>query len=238
MIEKETVVETETTARETQTEPIALSTDTRTQELVKEPSAEPEGTLLDDPKGVEKDEKEKPEEEKKEEDNPDEKPVVYEDFKLPEGFSLEKEDADGFKTLAAEMKLTQEQAQKLVDFESSKMQKFVDKSQDGYIQTVEKWKTETLAKLDAKPNTTRAEQLGLAHKAVERFATPELKKLLEMPKKDGSGGFGWGNLAPFLETMINVEKAFGNDKLVDGPHGGADAPKTAGEVIFPTMAKN
>ena len=101
----------------------------------------------------------------------EESPVVpesYTDFTLPEGQTLDAEQATAFKTLAKDLGLTQESAQKLVDFnvasEASKA--------DAMNETIKSLKAETAAL----PNKDAL--LVDARRAIERLAVNDETKEL------------------------------------------------------------
>lgn len=98
-------------------------------------------------------------------------PDTYADFALPEGMSLD----EGLLTEAAplfkELGLTQEQAQKLVDFQAKQVQAGSQKQVDAFNQQLNEWNTATLKEFSE-------EQIATARGAVDAYGTPELKQLL------------------------------------------------------------
>lgn len=98
--------QTQTTGTDTATEETQTGTDQDAQTKETETETEDKG-------GDENGEEKKKGEEEEESGAPDE----YTDFTLPEGFTPDETTASEFKSIAKELDLTQEQAQKLVDYQ-------------------------------------------------------------------------------------------------------------------------
>lgn len=86
----------------------------------------------------------KPDEKKKEASVLNEKgtPEKYDDFKLPDGFALAEESLAEATTLFKELGLSQERAQKLVDFHVKSTQEAFDAPFNLWKETQETWKNE------------------------------------------------------------------------------------------------
>jgi hypothetical protein len=74
-----------------------------------------------------------------------EAPEAYADFTLPEGTTLDEQSATEFKGLAKELDLTQEQAQKLLDFGGAKIRAMTDAPYNLWVETQKNWQAEVQA---------------------------------------------------------------------------------------------
>ena len=79
------------------------------------------------------------------------------------------------------------------------------------------------------------ENLGLAKKAMEKYASPELAKLIDSPSASNPDGLGLGNHPEVIRLFYRVGKAVSESELISG--------ETKAEVgnryerIYPTMFK-
>jgi len=129
-------------------------------------------------------------------DKPTGAPESYTDFAMPEGFSYDKESADDFLTVAKEMNLTQDQAQKLVDLYGSRM----STQQDTHKQQVEAWGVES------KKQFKQAE-IDLANKTLGQFADKEMIELL--------ASTGLGNHPKMVGLFKTIGSKFSEGTFVD-----------------------
>jgi hypothetical protein len=72
-------------------------------------------------------------------------PEEYAEFKLPEGAAIDEEGMTGFKGLAKELDLTQEQAQKLLEFGGEKIKAMAEAPSKLWAETQAKWQAEVKA---------------------------------------------------------------------------------------------
>lgn len=149
--------------------------------------------------------------------------IEYTDFKVPDGYTLTGEHADKFKTLAKEMSLTQEQAQKLVDLDAQKSL--------AHVETLKQASTSWLAaaKTDKEiGGDTFDVNLGIANKALEAFGSPEFRKMLDVT--------GFSNHPEVIRTFYKVGKAISEDGFVPG--GKANAGGSDARGMFPNSNMN
>lgn len=149
-------------------------------------------------------------------------PETYADFKLPEGVEISPAAADEFKTVAKEIGLSQEAAQKLVDLQAKFVKSAADASLAQYQQTVESWKSETIKTLG--PGYQK--ELGFAAKMIDRFGSPELRQLFN--------DTGFGNHPLVAAMLIKAGKAISEDSFVDGGKQAVPA-KSAAELLYPNQ---
>lgn len=146
-----------------------------------------------------------------------EKPIEYTDFTLPEGWEPMQASLGEFKTLAAEAKLPQAQAQKFVDL-------LVKRDQELARQTeaqAGKW----AAELQALPNS--AELLADAKRAY-RICEPEMQAMLQQP--------AIGNNPAIVKSMAKIGRMLKEHGFVDSASR-LTGERRAEDVIFGEMFK-
>lgn len=132
-------------------------------------------------------------------------------FAAPEGLELNQGDLDEFKTIAKELKLPKEQAQKVVDLAIKREQARAE----AFTKQVSDWGEQ----VSKDPELGKPENLALAVKAIETFGTPELRSLLDST--------GMGNHPEVVRLALKIGKAISEDTIVRGrntPSGGAKDP--------------
>ena len=155
-------------------------------------------------------------------------PEVYKDFTLPDGVTQDAKLMDGFKSLAKEYNLSQEAAQKFVTLQSesvkSGMETLIKEAEIQKAAMLEKFRQDTIKELG--PDYQK--ELGFAAKALTRFGTPELRKLMDET--------GFGNHPLMVKAFI----AIGKTMMEDTPPGPNGTPPANGEQeqmrrMFPSM---
>jgi hypothetical protein len=152
------------------------------------------------------------------EETPEGAPEEYEDFEVPEGImGLDSETIDGFKGVAKELNLTQEQAQKLVDFGV--------KREQAQHEMAEKWAE------DFKQRPNYQEELRNAAKGRDFLAQdiPELKQILADPRI--------GNNHVFIRALEKVGRTISEDDMLEGSSR-AKNPQSVEDVMFGDMFNN
>ena len=135
-------------------------------------------------------------------------------FTAPEGHELDSATADAFAGVAKELGLTQDAAQKVVD----KMAPHLAQRQAEQIKAVhEQWREQSTADKEFGGDKL-AENLGLAKKAMDTFASPELKALMNQT--------GLGNHPEVIRMFVKAGKAISEDSFVAGK----DAPPASGDA--------
>jgi len=160
-------------------------------------SAAPQSVAQDDP-APQPDTADKPAD-----DKPQGAPEAY-SFDAPEGVTFDDAVVEAFSEVARDLNLPQDQAQKVLD----KMAPVMAARQADQIQAVRsQWESDARAdkefggdKLD--------ENLAVAKKAMDAFATPELKALLNET--------GMGNHPEIIRTFYRAGKAISEDKFING----------------------
>jgi len=155
---------------------------------------------------------------------PDDKPIEYTDFKLPEGFEAEPDTLGNFKTLAKEYKLTQEQAQKLVDLQASLATRQSKITEQQWADVQKGWRDSATGDKEYGGKEFNA-NIGVAKKALDKYGTPELKQAIELT--------GMGNHPEFIRLLYRVGKTLTEDKVMGGQETGAKPD--AAKLLYPTM---
>jgi hypothetical protein len=154
----------------------------------------------------------KPEGEQKPKDEakkPDGAPERY-DFKPPEGVSLDAAVVEAFSGVAKELGLTQDNAQLILDKVTPAMQA---RQTERMQAAAAEW--EQAAKADSEFGGDKlGENLAVAKKALDQFATPELRALLNES--------GLGNHPEIIRAFYRAGKAISEDRFVGGQPGAAD----------------
>lgn len=198
-------------------EPTLMSADTSTDDAASQPAeeatastaaqtaAETEGTTEgEQPKDVPAEGEEKTEDDKAK-DEPQGAPEAYEDFAAPEGVELDTEVLEDFKTVAKELNLPQESAQKVADLGVQMAQKWAEKQNEESAAVVNGWREAAQTDKDIGGDKL-PETLSLAKKAVDTLGTPELREMLET--------YRLGDHPEFIRFAAAVGKTISEDGFV------------------------
>lgn len=157
-----------------------------------------------------------------ESDKPAEVPADYQPFTLPEGVQVDEEMLGEFKAVAKDLKLSQEQAQRLADLQA----KSVAKQQESLRSVQAQWAEQSKSDKEFGGDNLK-ENLGVAEQALNKFAPPELRQLL----KDT----GLANHPDMIRTFVRVGKAISEDsKVVAGTRAAAVSLDPA-KRLYPGM---
>jgi hypothetical protein len=144
--------------------------------------------------------------------------IVYE-FKAPDGVELGEGDLNEFKTIAKDLKLPLEHAQKLVDLAAKREQARAEV----FATTVAGWAEQTTNDKElGKP-----ENLAMAQKAVETFGSPELKLILNSS--------GLGSHPEVVRAFLKIGKAISEDAIL-GKGAGGSSTRSHADVLYGTPA--
>jgi hypothetical protein len=147
-------------------------------------------------------------------------PIEY-TFELPEGVSMADETLEGLKSLAGDLKLDQEGADKVKDLGVEMLKKW----ETAQSEALEAMRTEwaDAAKSDKEIGGAKFdENLAGAKAAMDKFATPELTAFLNES--------GLGNHPEMIRLFWKLNTQISDDALVSGNP--APQPKTRAEVLF------
>lgn len=170
----------------------------------------------------------------------DKKPEVPEayDFTPPEGFEVSEEvqsKLDAFADEAKALGLTQEQYQKIVEYDIQRGLQAQEAMAGQYTQRIEGW-AETVKADPELGGEKLQENLSVAKQAIEAFGSPELRKLVSAPSPENPEGLGLGNHPEFIRFMYRVGKSIGEDRVIEGDGRKVD-DRNALQRMYPTMFK-
>lgn len=171
--------------------------------------------------------------EEKEADKPVPKaPEAYE-LKAPEGFDkLDQALVDEFTPLARELDLTNDQANKLVETMMPKVaQQLAASQQAAWSAQLETWVTDVKADKEVGGEALQG-SLQAAQRAMTKFASPELKALLEYPSADNPKGMGLGNHPELVRVFARIGKAMADDSFINSSTNASGQSKSAAEILY------
>ena len=210
----------EADATTTTTEPVlGIDTTTTTTTTTTEPTTEVKAEPV---LGTET--KAEPTTETKTEAKPTE-PVVPEkyDFKAPEGVTLDEAVIGAFSEVAKGLKLTQEQAQALVDFQVSRDTQTAKAQGEAYAKMTTDWAAQT-QRLPELGGANFEASRALAQKAVDTLGGPELNQALRE--------FGWGNHPAIFRAFAAAGKLMAEANIHQGA-GPSSTPVDVAKSLFP-----
>jgi hypothetical protein len=145
-------------------------------------------------------------------------PDTYADFVMPEGIELDSALLTEATPLFKELGLTQEQAQKLVDFQAKQVKAGSESQVGAFNQLMNDWREQS--KNDKEFGGDKFEEsISVARTAIDKFGTPGLKQLLEE--------HGVGNHPEVIRFMVKVGKLTAEDV----PGGASAAPAKAQDHV-------
>jgi len=153
-------------------------------------------------------------------------------FTPPDGVEIDEEQIEAFGEYAHGLGLSQDQFQKLIDFEMERSQKAQSQMADAYTERVSSWAEATKADKELGGEALN-EHLGLAKRAMDAFASPELAKLIDTPSAENPDGLGLGNHPEVIRLFYRVGKAISESDLVTGDSK-VEGPASL-QKMYPTM---
>lgn len=159
-------------------------------------------------------------------------PESYETFTLLEGIEINEADLTEFSDIAKDLNLTQDQAQKLVDYQSKRAEaadsEIETQLQEAFQKQQEDWVAELKADKDFGGDNLD-KNIGLGVKVVNKFGSPELKTVLDSS--------GMGNNPELIKMFSKIGKAFSEDSLDHDADTGSGAGKSIEEKLYPNQGK-
>lgn len=159
-----------------------------------------------------------PKGETKDEEKPAGAPEKYEAFTVPDGFTIEDAAVNEFGALAKELNLTQEAAQKLVDYQVKFQQAQTAKLDEAVKKQAEDWAADTL-------KTYKKDELADARRGF-KAAPKDVQQML--------AAAGFDNHKSFVDFFMKVGRAIKEDKFETGKGKGGQA-KSPANVIYPEL---
>jgi hypothetical protein len=152
-------------------------------------------------------------------------PVDYTDFIVPEAAIVDQEIMDKFVQSAKSLGLTQEQAQGLMTMGFESQQRVLAQHQAAIEQTKSDWREQALNDQEFGGDKLQ-ENLAIASKFRDAFATPELMKVLDET--------GLGNHPELIRAFYRAGKAISEDSFVGGA-ASASHPQSIAQRMYPNM---
>lgn len=152
-------------------------------------------------------------------------PEKYE-FKAPEGVAMDAEVLGEFEGIAKELKLPQEDAQKLHDVGVKLANKWAGQQAQALNDASAAWVSEITADKDIGGDKL-PENLAVAKKALETFGSPALGKLLNDSRL--------GNHPEVIRFMVKAGKTLAEDRVVTGGTGPTATQSTA-KALYPNQS--
>lgn len=138
------------------------------------------------------------------------------EFTIPDGMKIDEKRMASFKSVAKELGLTKEQAQKLVDMDAQNIQN----ADNAFREMQKKWKEETMKEL----GENAEQKLGEAAAAFKRFGDEEFVKLL----KDS----GLENHPAMVRVFRNIGSKLAVDTTVSATSNGVKSTMTFEEALY------
>lgn len=168
------------------------------------------GSLLEDSVTDEKPNTEEGESEEKAEEAPEGAPETYEDFKAPEGYTLDSNIAEEFKGVAKDLNLSQDKAQEVVD----RMGKVIAQRQIEQVKAIsEKWKAESQSDPEI-GGSKHQEAMSNVGRVIRTFAMdaegkcdPDIAEFMALPS---------GNHKGLLKLLARTGRAISEAKFPQG----------------------
>lgn len=133
-------------------------------------------------------------------------PETYEAFTMPDGVTIDAEMLASASPVFKDLGLTQDQAQKLVDYQASQTSAAATKQTDDFNQMIDGWTTQSQNDKEFGGDKFE-ENVAVARQAIDKFGTPELKTLLS--------DHGVGSHPEVIRFMVKVGKLTA-EKPIDG----------------------
>jgi len=157
-------------------------------------------------------------------DGDDAEPIEYGDFAMPEGFELDEAAMESALPIFKELRLDQEQAQKLVDMHVANEQRKAESFGAQYKELTDKWVSGIHEMWGPADSPKFKENMTVAAKAVE-FGGPEFR--------DALNETGAGNHPAMAEFLHRVGKALSEDVMGGKPSQGQKTPLE--QRLYPSM---
>lgn len=152
-------------------------------------------------------------------------PEKYNDFAIPKGVEL---DVEKVSELAKGFNLPQKGAQKLVDVVSSELEAMAKSNADAWNKTRDDWVSEI--KTDKEfGGTNFNETVERSNRTLRKFGSEGLINYFRQT--------GLGDHPDLIKAFAKIDKALGDDKLIDGDNGDDLSNKSPAQIMYPYQGK-
>ena len=151
-------------------------------------------------------------------------PEKYE-LKAPEGLTFDEASLASFEGVARELNLSNEQAQKIAEWDAKRMTELNQRQQESWKETTAKWVDDVKAdsEIGGKNLDTSVRH---AQAALKKFGTPTLMSQMEAT--------GMGNHPELVRVFARIGKAMAEDTFVTSSTSG-DGQMDPAKTMFPSM---
>lgn len=163
-------------------------------------------------------------------------PEKYEPFKAPEGYELDPKAVEEFTPIAKELGLSQDGAQKLIDFYSAKTKEVAEAPYNTWKEMNDKWAGEVKADPALGPRLAEVKQN--VSRALDAIGDPKLTSAF----KEAMDLTGAGNHPAFVKVIDRLAAHFIEGKHVAGggpsPHGQTapgSKPQSVASALYPNL---
>lgn len=151
-----------------------------------------------------------------------EQEIEYTDFVIPKGVEINNELLDSFKSIAKELKLTQEQAQKLVDLQINEIQRIDELNKKAFNEARLEYQKEVKKMYGDKLDN----ELSYGAKAIDNLLSKE--EAIEF--REFLNISGLGDNPQFVKMLVDVGKLISEDKIVIGVNN--NSKKSDADILF------
>ena len=155
-------------------------------------------------------------------------PEKYEDFTLPEGVAVNEELMGEFTTLAKELNLPQEGAQKFIDLVPKYAEAIQAETAKAWNDAREKWVADLRS--DANFGGDNFDKtIERAQRVLRSYGSETLTKFL--------GESGYGDNSDLIRMLAKIDIALGEDHFVEGRPSGDKGTLDPASVLYPNQGK-
>ncbi|MDA0798716.1 MAG: peptidase [Chloroflexi bacterium] len=150
-------------------------------------------------------------------------PDAYEAFKLPEGAEADEAQLAAFNEVARELNLSQDAAQKLIDFEVERVKQQQESAAKYWTDQIAEWLVTSKSDPEIGGKGWN-DTLKHANVFVAQFGNDGLREVMET--------IGLGNHPEVLRAFARAGRAMSEDAFVKGNGGVNNAPKSRADVLY------
>lgn len=143
------------------------------------------------------------------------------DLKLPEGSLLDAKAIETISSYAKEKGLSNDEAQALINRDSSLVAEYKNSQETAFKQVAETWVSQVKEDKEI-GGASFKENAELAKRVIKKFATDDFSKVLD--------NTGLGNHPELVRVFVRIGKQMGEDKFVNATHVGAEKKSIADRV--------
>lgn len=155
-------------------------------------------------------------------------PDEYAEFTAPEGWEMNSAAVESFTPVAKDLNLTQEQAQKLVDFHTGQIKALMDEQVQQLVDARKEW-VESIKKDEEIGGAAMDRNVAVAVRALNKFATKEFRKALEET--------GLGDHPEMVRVFFRIGTAMAEATTDGGDKEPPAVKKSHAQTLYPNQEK-